>query len=168
MKTDRKLLIAVLLLIGLVSWLLLLSINKDKETETIRQTLNELLNKRMDIPKDGKTPVLGIDYLNGVNATDDQVQKAVYAYMDAHPIKNGTNGLDAPTASDGASAYQLAIVAGFTGTMKEWLDSLKIKGDKGDTAPELDIDCQNGYIAKKYSTDSLWQLTNIKCEITNE
>jgi hypothetical protein len=36
-------------------------------------------------------------------------------------------------AADGRSAYELAVIMGYQGTLAEWLDSLKgAKGDKGD------------------------------------
>ena len=42
--------------------------------------------------------------------------------------------LKGDTGADGASAYQLAVNGGFTGTEAEWLTSLKgDKGDQGDT-----------------------------------
>ncbi len=46
---------------------------------------------------------------------------------------NGAPGTDGDDGIDGASAYELAVAAGFVGTMPEWLLSLKgVKGDQGD------------------------------------
>ncbi len=59
---------------------------------------------------------------------------------------NGTNGLNGTAGINGADGAQ---------------------GQKGEPANELDIECKNNKIMKKYSGDSYWQSTNIKCESTN-
>lgn len=166
MKSDRKLQVAVFLLLLLVAWLLVLTIKKDSETETIKQRLNDLLTVKTDSPKviNGTTPILGVDYFNGKNATDEQVERAVNKYIAANPPKNGTDGLGVA----GPSAYDLAVLNGFTGTVEQWLESLKVKGDKGDLAPALDIDCQDGRIVKRYVNAFFWEVTKIKCEVENE
>ncbi len=53
--------------------------------------------------------------------------------------KDGLNGKDGVNGTDGKSAYELAVDNGFSGTLAEWLLSLKgadgkdgAKGDKGD------------------------------------
>lgn len=57
------------------------------------------------------------------------------------PGENGQNGTD---GEDGKSAYEIARDAGFTGTVEEWLASLKgEKGDKGESAYELAV--TNGF-----------------------
>ena len=51
----------------------------------------------------------------------------------------GCAGAEGPAGLDGKSAYDLAVAAGFEGTLEEWLAALKgDKGDKGETgAPGL-------------------------------
>lgn len=55
-----------------------------------------------------------------------------------------------PPGNDGQSAYELAVTAGFVGTIDEWLLSLKVKGDPGNdgdagkSAYELAVD--TGYV----------------------
>lgn len=45
----------------------------------------------------------------------------------------GTNGVSGRDGTNGKSAYQLALDAGFTGSMQQWLESLKgQRGDKGE------------------------------------
>ncbi len=44
--------------------------------------------------------------------------------------KDGANGINGTNGSDGKSAYELAVQNGFTGSLSEWLASLK--GDKGE------------------------------------
>ena len=41
------------------------------------------------------------------------------------PGMKGENGQDGRNGADGLSAYDIAQLEGFTGTRKEWLDSLK-------------------------------------------
>lgn len=165
--TDWKLTIAVLILIVLVIALLFISLDRSNKVERLSKAIESIKSQSISIPKvtDGHTPVLGVDYFNGKNATDDQVQKAVSSYMLTHPVKSGIDGL---SGTDGASAYDIAVLNGFTGNSQQWLDSLKVKGDKGDPAAELQIDCQDNHIATKYSTDTLWQPTKIKCEVDSE
>lgn len=49
---------------------------------------------------------------------------------DGTPGKDGQPGRDGRDGVDGLSAYQLAVNAGFVGTLNEWLDSLKGKPGK--------------------------------------
>lgn len=168
MKKDWKLWAAITVLIGLVIVLLIISLDRLNQVEKLTQEIQSIKTQpAVTLPKvlNGYTPVLGIDYFNGSNATDEQVKKAVDGYMAKHPIKDGTSGLN---GSNGDNAYDLAVKNGFTGTIQEWLDSLKVKGDKGDAASELDIDCKDGHIVKRYVTDAFWQTTNIKCEVDSE
>lgn len=65
-------------------------------------------------------------------------------YFDAegNPVEIGENtpmpvqisGVESIKGEDGASAYQVAVNNGFTGTETEWLASLK--GEKGDIGPK--------------------------------
>ena len=46
-------------------------------------------------------------------------------------------GNDGAKGDTGNSAYQDAVASGsFVGTLEQWLESLKVKGDKGDTGPK--------------------------------
>lgn len=167
---DTKLYLAVFLLIFLVALLLVVTINRDPNIKI--QQLNRQIIKiqqQLDakpILKDGHTPVLGVDYTiqNGKDGRDAP------PVPPASPGKDGHDGLSITgrDGSNGLSAYDLAVQDGFQGTKAQWLDSLKIKGDKGDPADELDITCIDGKIGKRYASDSFWQLTNIKCEATDE
>ena len=56
--------------------------------------------------KDGKTPVKNKDYFDG---------------------KDGRDGKDGIDGVDGKSAYELAVIDGFDGTLEDWLKSLKGK-----------------------------------------
>lgn len=168
MKNDKKTLLALVVLILLIVWLIMISLNNKTASDQQNIKINRLAedNQALEVKlseiqpikgTDGKTPVLGVDYTNGKNGTpgvkgDTGAQGAA-----------GTPGKD---GNDGKSAYQIAVDNGFKGSEKDWLDSLK--GTKGDPAPELDINCVNGLIAKKYTGDLFWQTTNIKCEATNE
>ncbi len=163
---DTKLYIAVLLLIGLVVLLLIVTINRNPNIK-IQQLNKQIMQIKLEletrpIPKDGHTPVLGVDYF-----VHDGKDAPVYS-----PPKDGQNAVSTNTIKEvpvnGLSAYDLAIQLGFQGTQSQWLDSLKVKGDKGDSGAEYDWACINGRIVKKYTADFFGQPTNIKCETTDE
>lgn len=183
MKTDKKLLLAVVILIGLVVWLIAISLNKNEDLNKAMNSINQLEQKidklqktQSYIPKDGKTPVLGVDYFNGEsiqgNPGNSAYQVAIlkgFKGTEEEWIKSlkGKDG-NSVIGNTGKSAYQLAVDNGFNGTQKEWLESLKVKGDQGDPARELDIDCIAGYISKRYAGDMFWQPTKIKCEVDED
>lgn len=67
----------------------------------------------------------GADGKDGLNGKDG---------VNGKDGKDGLNGVDGKDGTDGKSAYELAVDNGYTGTLAEWLLSLKgEKGDKGDT-----------------------------------
>jgi hypothetical protein len=160
MKPDRKLSIAVLILMGLVVWLLVISIQRSDQINSISkeiETLQMATNKPSPVvqqPLNGKTPVLGVDYFNGVNGSPGETGQPGQSIV----------GPQGPSGMNGMSAYDIAVKNGFTGTEDQWLNSLKVKGDKGDPAKELMIQCIQGLLQEKYQNDSFWQITNIKCE----
>lgn len=145
MNHDRKLIIAILILIGLVGWLIVISFNRGTQ---IQQIQNSLKNVQINAGIQGVHGVQGIQGLPGTNGV------------------NGANGKD---GSPGMSAYDTAVSNGFQGSQTDWLNSLKgDKGDAGTAAPEKSMTCLNGVLAFKYTSDFFWQYTNIKCELVNE
>lgn len=168
MRRDWKLYAAIFALIGLVIALLIVSINRSQQLGDVIHSLEQ--SKALTVPQvvNGKTPILGVDYFNGKDATDIQVQTAINTYMASHPVRGGQDGINGSNGAAGESAYNIALKNGFVGGEQQWLDSLKVKGDKGDPGNDIDISCINGVISKKFSTDDLWKITNIKCETTNE
>lgn len=163
MKSDRKLLAAIIILIALIMWLLYISIGKDQKMEQALQTISELqaATARQPKPLDGKTPILGVDYsvANGQNGNRGN---------DGQSGKDGVSGTNGQDGKPGASAYQSAVNNGFVGSEQEWLESLKVKGDKGDKGAELVIDCVEGVLSKKNNDDAFWQPLNIRCEVIED
>lgn len=162
MKPDRKLYFAMVILIGLVIWLIYISSDRPSRND-IRNALAEikqLKDQRASKPADGRdghTPILGLDYTvrNGDNG---------------HNGANGTNG-STPVSIPGPigpSNYDLARQDGFTGSLGEWLESLKVKGDSGPAGKTPIIDCIDSRLVQKYDGDAFYQYTNIKCENINE
>lgn len=163
MRHDRKLLFAVLLLIGLVVWLLIISINRPNDAEKMQRSIAELQERIEKIPTvvygiDGKTPVLGVDYFNGQNGQSVHGPKG-----DKGDSVQGPKG---DKGDRGESAYEIAVRHGFIGTEAAWLKSLK--GDKGDAAEDPIIECIAGIVGKKRPSDDLWQLTNISCGVNHD
>ncbi len=62
----------------------------------------------------------GLNGLNGANGADGQ---------------DGQNGANGSDGSDGKSAYELAVEAGFSGDLHEWLLSLAVQGGSGPEGP---------------------------------
>jgi len=64
------------------------------------------------------TSLKGADGKDGTNGTDGK---------DGSDGSDGTNGTNGTDGKDGESAYQLAVDEGYSGTLTEWLASLKGK-----------------------------------------
>lgn len=159
MKRDWKIFLSIWLLIVLVVWLIVISLNKSQEVNRAVQQIKELQQRipaqlaPPTIPIDGKTPVLGIDYSNGTQG----------------PKGDSIQGPQGSTGAQGSSAYDIAVQNGFVGTQTQWLASLRgDKGDKGDSADTEKIQCLAGLVAHKPSTDDFWLMTNIKCETVHD
>ena len=69
----------------------------------------------------------------------------------------GVSILVGATGADGKSAYELAVEAGFEGTLEEWLDSLAGDGKAGASA--YDVAIANGFVG----TEAEW-LASLKGE----
>lgn len=79
-------------------------------------------------------------------------------------ISEGGNGINGKDGENGLSAYELAVENGFTGTLAEWLESLKgIDGRNGtdgkDGLSAYEIALKNGFVG----TESEW-LESLKGE----
>ena len=68
----------------------------------------------------------------GGTVTDEQIETAVENYLAENPVA-GTPGADGKDGKDGASAYEIWLAEGNTGTEADFLASLKgADGEKGD------------------------------------
>lgn len=158
---------AILTLIGLVSWLVIISVSRNQE---IDGALKEIEKLKQITPKEGKaghTPLLGVDY-----TVKDGKDAPVYA-----PPKDGKDSVSTLLIKEvpvnGLSAYELAIKSGFQGTLNQWLDSLKVPGEKGDPSPVAITTCQGGYLAQKLTGDAFFKpilvdSKHIKCELSDD
>ncbi len=59
-------------------------------------------------------------------------------------VQNGSNGTNGKNGENGLSAYELAVQNGFTGTLTEWLDSLKGADGKDGIDGKDGADGRNG------------------------
>lgn len=167
MKADGKLWAAIILLIVLVIALIVISIDRNDTAGKVNKALIEIQKLKQEKIKlqsviKWHTPILGVDYF----------------------VKDGKDAPVYPAPKDGKDSvstvqqvpidnYQLALQDGFKGTLHDWLESLKIKGDKGDAADILLTSCMNGHQVQKLSTDSFWKPTlvgekYIKCELSDD
>lgn len=171
---DYLLLTAVFVLIGLVIWLIILAQDRARSTDNAIQQIQELktqLQSKESSPasahplapiSDTNNAQDGEDGRDGKNGADG---KDGIDGLDGAAGRDGKDGEQGTAGAPGKDAYQVAVDNGFSGGVQEWLETLKVKGDKGDTAPAMNIDCINGLIMKQYEGDLLWQPTRIKCEV---
>lgn len=158
MKLERKLLLAILLLIGLVCWLIALSLQRPPSGQvTNALTQIQRIEQRLDqlegpvqtqtiirqVPVDGTNGISGSSGANGSNGVG----------RDGITIQ-GPMGL---TGATGASAYDLWLSIGNTGTVTDFLNSLQ--GQNGTAARITIIRCnpiklQNEW---QYLGDTIWQ-----------
>lgn len=107
---------------------------------------------------DGKTPVIGVK-----KDTDG----LYYWTLDGEWLTDDEGKRIPAQGRDGKSAYELAVEKGYTGTLEQWLESLKgesgnngndgddgQKGDDGIT-PQLKID-EDGYWCVSYDNGQTW------------
>ncbi|WP_233138358.1 hypothetical protein [Fibrobacter sp. UWB2] len=94
----------------------------------------------------------GADGKNGTNGTNGTNGK------DGADGTNGTSGTNGSSGTNGKSAYEIAKDNGFTGTEKEWLESLKgadgKNGTNGTNGKDADMDAINKDIDSKFSSAS--------------
>lgn len=162
MKSDWKLLTALAMLIGLVAWLLVISYNRNDEMDKALQEFRQA-QSTATIPQviNGKTPVYGVDYRDGRDGQNGLGASG----PSGTPGPSGPAGQNGSNGSDGLSAFDIAVKNGFVGTQQQWLESLKVKGDKGDRGDDIQLECVSGLLVKKFTSDDLWNVTNIKCEV---
>ena len=77
---------------------------------------------------------------------------------------NGKDGKDGVDGSDGKSAYELAVENGFTGTVEEWLDSLKGKDGTNGKDGKDGVD-GTGTAAPDYPTYAKTEMESVLLEL---
>ena len=83
----------------------------------------------------------------------------------------GVSGTVLQFGADGLSAYEIAVKNGFTGTITQWLVSLKgekgDKGEKGNAFTYSDFTSEQIATLQKPATDAASNLTSFESNITN-
>jgi len=159
MKSDRKLLIAILILIGLIGWLLVISMRR---TDKINQQIKTLQLSSPQVKvvngTNGYTPIKGVDYCDGSNGQNGVGTQGLVG-------QTGATGAQGPQGTPGLSAYDIWKLAGNTGTLQDFLASLK--GEKGDPAspPLIQVNPITKDLEYKNVQDIFWQVWIKKCEI---
>ncbi len=143
--------VAVIILIASTLFNVYLTLNQRSELmQEIQKAVSSQI-KQIDVPtpkdgKDARTPVKNIDYFDGVNgsnATDEQVKKAVSDYFTANPPKV-TTGKDGYTPIKG----------------KDYVDG------KDGGVPEIRCNVIKNRWETRFGEDQVWQLLNgekVKC-----
>lgn len=154
MKNNRVVLFAIAVLIGLVSWLIVLSIQRSNQINNLLVQVQTIENIKPINGKDGKTPIKGVDYTDGINgnngrngksgiglngadgqnATPDQIAAAVADFLTANPPAKGDTG---PSGDAGAPARQIQIRCNPLKLQNEW----RYVGDSGWTPLDKVTSC---------------------------
>lgn len=168
MKTDTKIFVALLMLIFLVAALIFITVDRRNDIESRLRDFQQQLEKRPQyrtkIVK-GEKPIEGVDYF----VRDPKEPKDPQLPIAYSPPRDGQNAVSTNTIQQvPIDNYQLALKDGFQGTLHDWLESLKVKGDKGNPADDIDWQCIDNKVSKKRLSDAFWQPTNIKCEYADE
>ena len=101
---------------------------------TARAQLLEIIKKIQEIGNSSvDTEVIKsaiVDYLDE-NPIESLTIDEIVTYIQTHADELGLKGDTGEKGDTGASAYEIAVANGYTGTEAQWLESLK--GEKGDT-----------------------------------
>lgn len=158
------LLVSLIAISALNSYLLL---NPDKNwlSHEIQSSVEKEISKiTFNQPKDaldGHTPIKGVDYHDGSNATDDQVKQAVIEWFKKNPpqVINGTNGANGVS---GESAYQSWLKLGNEGTEQDFIDSLKAPPAIDGKTPQISCNVIKNRWEVRYSEYESWNILNGK------
>lgn len=161
---DKAILVAVVVLIGLVSLLLVISLQRSKELAKATERISQIEMAKPEIVDYGKVAEITRQYIQQQFANLPRQHDGING-VDGTNGKDGNNGKDGRDGADGKSAYELWLGAGNEGTVKEFLDSLKgEKGDPGQT-PQLRLNPTTGEVETKLPTDFFWQTVQTCTEV---
>lgn len=151
MKPDKFVFIALAVLIVLVGLLIYFSIVRASDLKRVNSLISQL-----QAPEK-------VDY----DRIDKQIQADISGKLNVLPKaidgNNGSTGGDGTNGRDGKSAYDLWVESGNTGSLQDFLSSLKgQRGDPGYT-PELRLNKDTGTLETKLPIDTLWQIVPTVC-----
>lgn len=117
--------------------------------------------------KDGYTPVKGVDYVDGKDATSKQVSESVRQWFQANPVNDGVDGRDGIDGIDGNNGKDAPIIT------NEQIDA-SVKRYLEENPPQIGLtpiircnDAKNRWEVK-YNQEDSWQLlggTRIVCTV---
>lgn len=154
-RTDLSIWGAILLLIALVLYLIFVSAQTAKHQQ---QQINKLqvALQNLPSPKDGYTPVKGIDYFDGQDGLSIKGDK-------------GNKGDQGPAGPAGSSC---SIVQEDSGAMVVCADGSQAtiaNGAPGPAGRQQEQRCgSSGVVETRFSGDIFWQQTNILCEAADD
>lgn len=106
--------------------------------------------------KDGYTPIKGVDYFDGKDATDEQIGEAVQKWFQANPIKNGVDGSNGVDGRNGADAAPVTTEQIDASVKKYMEETPTLNG----LTPILRCNEEKNRWELRYSQDDTWQLLN--------
>lgn len=163
MKSDKKLWLAIGVLAGLIIWLIILSFQRGNQLNNVIQAVQNNTNSKPKIIYgiNGRTPIKGIDYVDGSSGSNGlSVRGSTGATGGTLPPIQPQAALNGTTGPSGASAYDLWLGVGNTGTIDDFLNSIHGQdGAPGAPAREREWRCNpiTGQEESRLIGDSLWQ-----------
>lgn len=146
-------LIILMLLVGnIVTIYLLISNNEDVSTR-IRNSVSEEIAS-IDIPN----PVNGID---GQDATEEQVKKAVEDYFKKYPVKNGKDGYTPVKGVDYVDGQSIKGDDGYTPVKNlDYFDGQNGSDGVNGLTPQIRCNTTRNIWQVRYSSNESWQPLN--------
>lgn len=126
-----------------------------KQRDELGATIEKAVQSHVNGIEDGYTPIKGIDYFDGKNATPLQIENAVNEYMSVNPPKDGVSGKDATDEQVDES-------------VKEHLEASPPKQGR---TPIIQCNEKKNRWEVRYSLDDVWQLLggqSVKCTVVEE
>lgn len=107
-----------------------------------------------------------------VTSFEDKVSSKIVATLKSDTTLKGTDGIDGTNGKDGVdgkSAYEIAVENGYTGTIEEWLESLK--SDNNNTSEDSKITYEKaleyGIMPEITKEDYEWLISYSKAKLEN-
>lgn len=162
MKGDRKVLVLTTVVILLIIWLIVLSLQTSQKSSKALREIENIRATSVQEPihgRNGYTPVKNKDYFDGSNGANGNNG------TNGHNAQPAKDGKDAPApltvqpvqAINGKSAYEIWLELGNVGSEQDFLDSLK--GEAGPPARSAEFQCNAIKLQKewRFIGDFIWK-----------
>lgn len=129
-KATRILLILLIILLAINTYIIFherkldeLQLQLNESVNSIHEKIDTFRSEESPMIQNGYTPIKGKDYFDGQDGRDGRS-------IEGPPGKDSVSTntiIEKQVPVNGLSAYELAVKTGFTGTLEQWLESLKAR-----------------------------------------